>query len=317
LKVKRLHLYQSMVAVVFLTTFFSCMGGGGKEVDTPTYGHIRIGIDDSYKLMMAAQLDMFHYFYKNATIDTLVDSETNIINFFLKDTIEVMVVGRDLTPEQLQYLRDNTYNARSTRVAVDAVAFVLNKENKHTNFYYDQIHDMFLGKITSWDQIDPKLKLGDLRILFDRSGSSNVSYFKEKFNLQEFPSTFSAAMSNEEVIKYVENNKYAIGIVSVNWISDPADSISHNFLTRVQTAAISPIEGSNTPGEKFYQPYQYYINDHSYPFTRDVYIVDRQTYSGLGHGLSAFMAGEKGQTVILRSGMVPAALPVRVIKFQE
>jgi hypothetical protein len=29
------------------------------------------------------------------------------------------------------------------------------------------------------------------------------------------------------------------------------------------------------------------------------------------------MAGEKGQTIILRSGMVPAALPVRVIKFQE
>jgi phosphate transport system substrate-binding protein len=255
---KRLQVYQLMIVAVFFTTFFSCMGGGdGKQVDTPTYGHIRIGIDDSYTLMMAAQLDMFHYLYKNATIDTLVDTETNIINLFLKDTIEVMVVGRDLTPEQLQYLRDNSYNARSTRVAVDAVAFVLNSSNKHTNFYFDQIRDMFLGKITSWNQIDPKLGLGDLRILFDRSGSSNVSYFKDKFQLQEFPSTFSAAMSNEEVIKYVENNKHAIGIVSVNWISDTADSISHNFLTRVQTAAISPIEGSNTPGESFYQPYPY------------------------------------------------------------
>jgi phosphate transport system substrate-binding protein len=303
--------------MVFSTMILSCTGGNRQQYDSPTSGEIRIGVDDSYLLMMAAQLDMFHYFYKNAKVDTLVDAEANIINLFLQDSIEVMVVGRDLTPEQLQNLRDQTYNARSTHIAVDAVAFVLNKQNKHKNFYYDQIRDIFSGKITSWNQIDPKLGLGNLRIIFDKNGSSNINYFKDKFNLQDFPATFNTAISNQDVINYVENNIHAIGIVSVNWISDPADSISHNFLTRVQTAGISGFEGSNKPGEPFYQPYPYYIHDRSYPFTRDVYIIDRQTYSGLGHGLSAFIAGEKGQTIILQSGMVPAALPVRIVQFKQ
>jgi len=313
---KRFHVYRFIIVAAFLTTLLSCGGGNGKQLDTPTSGHIRIGIDDSYLLMMEAQLDMFRYFYKNATIDTLVGAETTIINLFLKDTIEVMIVGRELTPQQLQYLRDNSYNARTTHIAVDAVAFVLNKNNTHANFYYDQIRDIFLGKITSWNQIDPKLGMGNLQILFDKNGSSNVSYFKDKFKLTDFPKTFSAVQSNKEVINYVDKNKNAIGIVSVNWISDPADSVSHNFLTRVQVAGVSPIEGDNS-GNDFYQPFPYYINDHSYPFTRDVYIIDRQSYSGLGTGLSAFIAGEKGQTIILRSGMVPAALPVRVVKIQQ
>jgi phosphate transport system substrate-binding protein len=267
--------------------------------------------------MMEAQIDLFTHFYKDATVDTLVDAEANIINLFMKDSIQTMIVSRELTPRQMETLHNQSYNARTTLIAHDAVALVLNKNNKHANFYYDQVRDMFLGKITSWKQIDPKSNLGEVRILFDKNGSSNISYFKDKFKLHDFPKTFSATKSNEDIIKYVEKNKNAIGILSVNWISDPADSISHNFLTRIQVAGISSIEGSNTADEEFHQPYQAYIVDQSYPFTRHVYFIDRQTYSGLGTGLSAFIAGEKGQTVILRSGMVPAAAPIRVIELSK
>jgi phosphate transport system substrate-binding protein len=194
----------------------------------------------------------------------------------------------------------------------------LNKKNNHTKFFYDQVKDIFLGKITSWGQIDPKVSsLGKLRVLFDKNGSSNISYFQNKFNIKEFPSTFSATKSNAEIISYVEKNPNSIGILSVNWISDPADSISHNFLSRITVAGISSIEGSNTSIEEFHQPYQAYIVDQSYPFTRKIFFIDRQSYTGLGSGLSSFIAGEKGQTVILRSGMVPAAAPVRVVEIKK
>jgi len=307
-----------VILIVCALSLTSCNQGGKQKVlDTPTSGHIKVGIDDSYRLLMAAQLDLFMYFYKDSKIDTLIDSESNIIKLFMKDSIETMVVSRQLTKGQMDELQSKSFNARTTLLAHDAIALVLNKDNKHSNLYYDQVRDIFLGKIKTWNQIDPKAGLGALQMVFDRNGSANISYFKDKFKLTDFPSTFSATKSNEEIIKYVEKNKNAIGILSVNWISDPADSISHNFLTRIKVAGISTVEGSNTGSEEFYQPYQAYIVDGSYPFTRQIYFIDRQSYSGLGAGLSSFIAGEKGQTIILRSGMVPAQAPIRIMEFKK
>jgi len=52
-----------------------------KNLDTPTSGKIKVGIDDSYKLMMQAQFNLFTNFYKNAPFDTIYDPETNIVIF--------------------------------------------------------------------------------------------------------------------------------------------------------------------------------------------------------------------------------------------
>ncbi len=287
-----------------------------KSIDTPTSGKLKVGIDDSYKLMMEAQFDLFTNFYKNASFDTIYDAETNIVNLFLKDSIQTMVIGKQLSKKQIDDLRANLIVPTTTLVAHDAVAFIVNKNNKTNKFLYNQIKDIFLGKIKNWNQIDPRSGLGNIKMVFDKNGSANVRYFMEKFKIKEFPSTFSASTSNNQVINAVEKDKGTIGIISVNWISDPQDSISHNFLQRTQVAGITAFEGS-TDIDTYYKPFQAYILDNSYPFVRDVYFINRQTYNGLGIGLASFIAGEKGQTVILRSGMVPASAPIRVIEFKK
>ncbi len=319
MKCRAIQTVVSTTLILILSVFFIVSCGPrktNKSTDTPTSGKIKVGIDDSYKLMMEAQFDLFTHFYKDASFDTIYDAETNIINMFLKDSIETMVISKQLSKKQMEDLRANLIVPTSTLIAHDAVAFILNKNNKTNQFLYDQIRDIFQGKIKTWNQIDSKSGLGSLKMIFDKNGSANVRYFKDKFKITEFPSTFSAAASNDQVISYVEKNKNAIGIISVNWISDPQDSISHNFLQRTQVAGITAFEGS-TSSDTHYKPFQAYIVDQSYPFTRDVYFINRQTYNGLGLGLASFIAGEKGQTVILRSGMVPAAAPVRVIELKK
>jgi len=38
---------------------------------------------------------------------------------------------------------------------------------------------------------------------------------------------------------------------------------------------------------------------------------------GLAHGFSSFIAGEKGQFIVLHSGLVPAAMPVRLVEIKH
>lgn len=306
-----------MIIVFVVPIFVGCHNSKTtKPTDTYTSGRIKVGIDDSYRLMMEAQLDVFTKIYKNASFDTIYSDETEIINLFLKDSIPAMVISRPLSKQQTDALLSQSYVARTTIIGHDAIALILNKENKTNQLLYDQVHDIFTGKISKWNQISASSNLGDINVVFDKQGSSNIRYFLDKFNLTKYPSNFGATNSNSEIIKYVETHKNAIGILSVNWISAPQDSVSNNFLSRIQVAGITSYEGT-TSANTFYQPYQAYIVYKYYPFIRSIYFVKRQTYDGLASGLDSFLAGEKGQRIILRSGLVPATEPVTIVEIKR
>jgi phosphate transport system substrate-binding protein len=150
-------------------------------------------------------------------------------------------------------------------------------------------------------------------MVFDNDKSANIRYINEKFELKQgFPSTCFAVNSNEEVINYVEKNENAIGLISVNYISDRHDSLTINFLNRINVLAISSETDDGSSGI-YFRPYQAYIANVSYPFRRDVYIISRETFNGLGSGFKQFVAGEVGQRIILKSGLVPSNMPIRLI----
>lgn len=287
-----------------------------QETDTPTTGRIRVGIDESYRLMMEAQIYAFESFYMNSRIDTLYGAEADIFNQFLKDSIPLIVVNRQLTADEEQFLLQGQIIAKTTLIAYDAIAFILNRDNPDSNLYFEHIRDIFTGKITSWKQIDPKSQLGEVKMVFDHYKSGNPRYFREKFSLEKLSPNCYALNGNQDVIGFVERNPNAIGVISVNWISDRQDSVSNNFLNRIKVAGISN-EGNTDPSATFYQPYQAYIAQGDYPFIRKVYCINRQAYTGLGFGLSAFIAGEKGQLILLHSGLVPATMPVRIVEIKH
>jgi phosphate transport system substrate-binding protein len=62
------------------------------------------------------------------------------------------------------------------------------------------------------------------------------------------------------------------------------------------------------------KPYQAYIALKQYPLWRTVQITLREPRVGLGTGFASFVASDKGQRIVLKSGLVPATAPVRIIE---
>ena len=301
----------------WLILLAGCGSNNLGDTDTPTAGKMKVGIDDSYKLLMDAEIYTFQSLYKYARLDTLIGNEADIIDLFMKDSLPLIIINRKLTGEEEKYLNDRQIIPKTTKIAYDAIALIVNKENPDSTIYYDQVAEIFSGKITSWKQINPKKAAKDsVKIVFDNYKSGNPRYFREKFKLSKLPSSCFAVSNNEEVIRFVEKNKNAIGVISVNWISDKADTISHGFLTRIKVVSVSP-PGYSSPTALFYSPHPGYIAQGYYPFTREVYSINRQTYTGLAYGFSAFVAGDKGQLIVLHSGLVPAAQPVRLVEIKN
>ena len=62
---------------------------------------------------------------------------------------------------------------------------------------------------------------------------------------------------------------------------------------------------------------QQFYNDQGLPFYRPPQIKEGMVPKGLGSGFIQFVAGEKGQRIILRSGMVPATMPIRLMQIKS
>jgi len=112
-------------AFVFL---YSCQMKPQKFTDeTPTRGNIKIAVDESYQLLVDAELYTFQSTYKDAKVSPIYLPEDSILKLFLEDSVRVIITSRKLTENEEAYLKGKSYIAKTTLIAHDALAFIVNK----------------------------------------------------------------------------------------------------------------------------------------------------------------------------------------------
>ena len=308
----------NFASLILLTFYITSCGKGSKgPTDDPTSGKIHITVDESYQPLIEAEIVVFESLYKHAKIMVTYTNEAKAFEDLIADSSRFIVANRELNASEISYFESIELTPRVTKIAYDGLAFIVNTENKLNKLLYSQVGDFFTGKIGTWNQIDPSFSKDSIRIIFDNPRSGNVRMISELFKIKgKLPANCFAVNSNPEVIDYVEKNKNSIGIISVNWISDAADSTAIAFLKKIKVLQIGNIDVTDTTGE-FHGPFQGYIAANMYPFKRTAYIISREARAGLGTGFASFIAGDKGQRIVLRSGMVPASVPVRIIEFSN
>ncbi|CAN5503516.1 substrate-binding domain-containing protein [soil metagenome] len=306
---KKLILGSAVATVVLL---MACSGGASKPepTDTPTSGDVNVVVDESFQKLFDNQIYTFESIYKNAHIHVNYLPENEALTQMINDSCKVVVMCRDITAIERKSFEAKNLFPISTKIAEDAIVLLVNPENNDTILTVEQVKSILLGKDSLWSQISKASGLDGIKVVFDNAGSANARYMKDTLlQGKDFASNVFAVKSNPEVIEYVSTHKNAIGILSVNWISDIDDSVTTNILKKVKVVAIS----KDADSEPF-KAYQAYIKTKEYPFTRSVYMINRQTRSGLGMGFVSFVAGDKGQLMILKAGLIPAIAPVRLVQ---
>ncbi len=307
------------ILVLSCSVLASCSNSGKpKLTDTPTAGNILVVADESYQPLVSTEADTFMGLYRNAKIVVKYLPETEAFKELTSnDSVRLIISARELNKNEKDYFKGRNLFPITTKVAIDAVALIVNNDNPDTLITYDKVQDITNGKVYSWKQVNKKSLLDSISIVFDRNGSANTRYLKEKFlGNSPFPKNCYATNSNAEVVEYVSRNKNAIGVISVNWISDADDPSANNFLKKIHVVEISPPDTSKDAGQ-FFKPCQGFIALNQYPLTRNVYVISREGRSGLGTGFASFVAGDQGQRIVRLMGMLPATIPVRLIRLNQ
>jgi len=307
--------FQTVIAAASALFLAGCTGSGASAPrETTTAGNIIISADESFKPIVDSQVAVFTGLYNEAFITPGYKPETDLIRDFLNDSVQVIITSWALDEDQMKLFKAKLIEPRTTVIAWDALALIINRQNSDSLLLYKNIEDIFTGKVTSWKQLNEKSKLGDISVIFDNEKSGNIRYFKEKFKIEgNLPSNFYAVNSNPEVVDYVSKTPNSLGIVSVNWISDHEDSLSMSFIKKIRVVGVS----SPYYDTDFYYPLQGSIYDKSYPYIREIRMITRETFYGLGSGFISFVASEQGQRIILKSGLLPATMPIRIIEIKK
>jgi phosphate transport system substrate-binding protein len=313
--------YVLSFSLAFITIFYlvSCdyRDKSGKSLkETTTSGSITIAADESLMPIVEAEVKAFENKYKHAKIKVLYGSETFAVNKVLYDTCRLAIVGRKFTDEELQILKQkNKLPGKSIRVGIDAIALIVNKDNPDSTFDFEQLQSIFRGEIKKWKQINPESALNDIKIIFDDDSAASVRFMKDSVaKVKELPNNCYALNSNPKVLDYVAKDKDAIGLIGVSWVSDRDDTTSLSFLNKIKVIGL---KGAGKASEDFFQPLQAYIATGDYPLRREIYILNKEVSVKLGSGLTSYIASDKGQRIILKSGLVPATMPIRLVKINR
>jgi len=293
------------VLILGTIALFSCDGNSGSsEVDTHSRGKAEIYFEESYKPLFETSIYTFEGLYPGADIVPIYKTEGEIIKAFFQKKTKTICITRDFTAKEKAQLKKAQIEVRSNIIAFDAVALITNQANMDSTLSVDKLKRILTGKDTLWSTSGKMIN-----VVFDNSNSANFNYMLNLIGNAPLSKNVFAVKSNEEVIKHVKENPSSIGIIGVNWISDKDDEKVMNFLGDIRVMGISKTEG----GEAF-QPYQAYIYTKEYPLTREVWLINIGSRSGLHTGFVNFMQQEKGQLIIHKSALVTASAPVRVIE---
>lgn len=269
--------------------------------ETILIGSATVLVDETFTPIIEGQVQAFENYY-DAKIKIVSNSEAEIINKLFKDKSGIAILSRDLTLEEKKIYEQYKINPKITKFATDAIAFVSNKRNTDTLVALNDVVKFLQGKSNT------SIK----GLVFDNPNSSTVRYMKTLAGLKIIPEkgVFSFK-TNEDVIKYVAENDGMIGVVGVNWLNEPSASMKEY----VDKLNILSVKGVN--GNEYYYPSQNNIGEMNYPLARDLYIINCQGFSGLGMGFASFVAGDIGQRIILKSGLLPVRVPGRKINIRK
>lgn len=297
-----------------------------KPKNTSTSGLATIVCDDSFENIMNQEIEVFEYIYPNANIIPYYVPEKAAIDSLMNLSTKSIVVTRELTPQEVEYLKGKRVNVKQRRIAVDAIALVVNKDNPIEILSEKEIGEILTGELTRWDQIEPS-KLDSIRVVFDHPGSSTVKYMLDSLTHgKPFASNVYAQGSNQAVFKAVESNKNAIGVIGVSWVSSDMRSSEMSREERVKS-----LEQNDTTTTEFnpevkvlkvrpddslvaHKPYQAYIFDGSYPLFRSIYMITTAANGSIAHGFYSFITGYNGQKIIQMTGVLPATVQPRMVQ---
>jgi len=212
----------------------------------------------------------------------------------LNKTTDIANASRQMQTVELQQAKANGFDPVEFVVARDAIAVVVNPANPVSRLTFQQISDIYSGRITNWSQVGGQDR-PIVRLSREVNSGTHV-YFRDTVIRLGDPKnkTFFAAdtlllPSSEGIVSELRQNPNAIGYDGLGYI--PAD--------------LKKIAVARETGGPYVLPSVASVNDKSYPVARDLYMYTAGQPAGAVKAYLDWIVSPEAQTIVMNLGFVP------------
>ena len=265
-------------------------------------GEMSVIVDEAIYPIMLEQVDVFKESYVNSNINLIPLPEREAINALLRGEASLAVLARKLTKEESVGFQHRSITPKVYPVFYDGVVFVNNIAEADTSMDIKTLSSLLTG--------ESKAKT----LVFDNANSSSLRRVKELTNIEKVSGVSVIGLKNsQEVFDYLLKNTNAIGAVSYGQYLDYRRKFGEENKIRILS-----VQNDNNDGKGgYFKPSQSTFATNEYPLKSTFFVLNYQPNLGLGIGFSAFLTGDRGQRIVLKSGLLPATMPGREIIIRD
>lgn len=278
---------------VIVALFFAACNQSNHPKDfpnTPTSGEITIYADKTLSYVIPPQVELFTSIYKNARVIVKYKGEQSCIESLLKDSCKVIFLSRSLSDEELKLFQANNIIIHQTCVARTGV-ILLGRSFAKSGITVDRLKDILLGK-------------ENINVVFFGNDNGAVLFCKDSLlDGKSFGKNCFGVDDTANFRKYILSHDNVVGIMDYTFICDDDDKWTRSIKYPQGDTLVIPIRLKE--GMPAYYPDQSNIATGDYPLVRNIYCIRRGDNFSLSAGIEAFFAGEKGQVLFKKMGLVP------------
>lgn len=206
----------------------------------------------------------------------------------IDNTTDLAQSSRKIKMDEKIKLQEAGVTYKEVIAAYDALAVIVNPNNKVSKLTREQIEGIFTGKIKNWKEVGGE----DLKIIvYSRESSSGTYEFFKDFvlNKKNFANDVLSMPATGAIIQSVSQTKGAIGYVGLAYLDKNEKAL----------------EVSYDKGKTYVAPTMEAAKNKTYPIVRPLYYYYSTKVEGKVKAFLDFILSAEGQKIVEQVGYVP------------
>ena len=291
------------VCVLVLVTALASAGctrrsGAPPVEDTETSGRISIAASTDAQQLLVQEVTAFKATYPQAALELRPpESSGQVLGALLGGRADLAAAGRELEDEERSMARQAGIELEGHRVAQDAICLVVPEASTLHNLTVGEVRRIWLGEARRWSAFGgPDAAI--VPVLPPLASDLARAFAQRVMDGAPMKAPSEVEASDSAVAARVARTPGAIGVVSLALAAAPG----------VHALGISPLEGLG-----YVEPDMETVHENRYPLTLYLNLYIRTHGPRLAGGFVTYVASEPGQQLVLDSGRVPTAVPLRFV----
>lgn len=253
-----------------------------------------IATDSSQAYMLNTLVQVYEGLNPYQKITPIYTKEKQLYRYLQENKVDLILRSYPPTNKEQEEFTRRKLNPKINLVWHDALALIANKQTNLTTITEEDLLNALQHK-NSWSVVLDNANTSAYHVLC-------AKYFPNPQLLKAY-----AAGDEKAVMAQVIKDEHYLGLVSSVYFS--GYQYDSSFTKEVKLMGI--ITKKNPQAQ---YPFQDQIYNQYYPLSRSIYCINIGALNSFGSAFASFILSERGQRIILKSGLLPAIIPPRTIE---